>query len=156
VAELFAVPPGVVTETFPVEPSPTTAVILVADLTENDWAAVPPKATAVAPLKLVPVMVTEVPGLPEAGVNDLIVGANTKVKVALLVAEPPGVVTIILPVEPLPTTAAISVLEFTIKEPAVLVPNLTPVAPLKLVPVMIISEPVPPLTGENEVIVGGE
>lgn len=152
---LAAVPPGVVTETFPVEPSPTTAVMLVAaELTLNDLAAVPPKFTAVAPLKLVPVMVTEVPGWPEAGVNDLTVGAATKVKFDLLVAEPPGVVTTILPVEPLPTVADISVLEFTVKDLAALLPNLTLAAPFKLVPVIITTEPLPPFTGENEVIVG--
>ena len=40
-------------------------------------AAVPPKVTAVAPVRLVPVMVTEVPLPPEVGVNELIVGTAT-------------------------------------------------------------------------------
>jgi len=58
-------------------------------------------------------MVTEVPAKPDAGVNELIVGAGIKVKVPLLVAVPPGVVTETVPVLPLATTAVIDVLEFT-------------------------------------------
>jgi hypothetical protein len=38
-------------------------------------AAVPPKLTDVAPVKLVPVMVTVSPDLAEVGVNDVMVGA---------------------------------------------------------------------------------
>jgi len=41
---------------------------------------VPPKRTAVAPVKLVPVMITEVPAPPDVGLNPLIVGADVKVK----------------------------------------------------------------------------
>ena len=43
---LVAVPPGVVTETGPVAPLPTTAVIEVSELTKYEAAAVPPKLTA--------------------------------------------------------------------------------------------------------------
>ena len=39
-------------------------------------AAVPPKLTAVAPVKSVHVMVTVAPGLAEVGVNDTMVGAG--------------------------------------------------------------------------------
>ena len=39
-------------------------------------AAVPPMLTAVAPLRLVPVMVSEVPLPPEVGVKEVIVGAG--------------------------------------------------------------------------------
>ena len=55
---LLAMPFSVVTLTLPVAPAPTTAVILVALTTVNEVAAVPPKLTAVAPVKSVPVMVT--------------------------------------------------------------------------------------------------
>ncbi len=48
----------VVTLTAPVVPEPTTAVILVALTTVNVVTAVPPKLTAVAPVKFVPVIVT--------------------------------------------------------------------------------------------------
>ena len=74
----------------------------------------PPKLTAVAPVKLVPVMVTEVPAPPDVGLNPLIVEADVKVNVPLLVAVPPGVTTETVPVVPVPTTAVIWVLELTV------------------------------------------
>ena len=52
------VPDAVVTETVPEVPAPTVALMLVALNTVNVVAAVPPKLTAVAPVKFVPVMVT--------------------------------------------------------------------------------------------------
>ena len=55
---LLAMPFDVVTLTLPVAPAPTTAVILVALTTVNEVATVPPKLTAVAPVKFVPVMLT--------------------------------------------------------------------------------------------------
>ena len=54
----LAFPPGVVTDTKPELPLATTAVMVVLLTTLNEVAAVPPKLTAVAPVKLVPVMVT--------------------------------------------------------------------------------------------------
>ena len=69
------VPPGVVTDTVPVEPFPTTAVMLVALATLNDATAMPPKVTAVAPVKLVPVMVIVAPTAAEVGAMLPIVGA---------------------------------------------------------------------------------
>ena len=70
------VPPGVVTDTLPDVPDATTAVMLVAETTLKELATVPPKLTAVAPVKFVPVMVTDVPTTPEVGVNDAIVGGE--------------------------------------------------------------------------------
>ncbi len=67
---------------------------------------------------------------------------------------PPGVVTLIAPLAPSPTSAAISASELTVKKAAGVLPNLTAVAPVKLVPVMVITAPVPLLLGVNEVIVG--
>ena len=58
---LVAVPAGVVTATVPEAPQGTTALILVELDTVNDVAAVTPKFTAVAPVKLVPFMVTVAP-----------------------------------------------------------------------------------------------
>ena len=52
------VPDAVVTETEPEAPAPTVALILVALTTVNVVAAVPPKLTAVAPVKFVPVILT--------------------------------------------------------------------------------------------------
>ena len=72
----MAVPSRVVTLTLPVVPLATTAVILVELTTVFDVAAVPPKLTAVAPEKLVPVMVTDVPLPAEVGVKEVMVGAG--------------------------------------------------------------------------------
>ena len=75
--ESVAVPPGVVTLTLPLVPLATTAVMDVALTTLNEVAAVPPKLTAVAPVKLVPVIVTVVPLAADVGVNEVITGAGT-------------------------------------------------------------------------------
>ena len=48
----------------------------MAEFTVKDAAFVPPKLTAVAPVKLAPVMVTLVPGQAMAGVNEAIVGGG--------------------------------------------------------------------------------
>ena len=56
------------------------------------------KVTPVAPMKLVPLMVTLVPTGPLAGVKLVIVGGLMTVKLPALVAVPPGVVTLIVPV----------------------------------------------------------
>ena len=79
-AEVAEVPPVVVTlmSTVPV-PAGDVAVIEVAELTVKLAAVVPPNATAVAPVRLVPVIVTTVP--PAAGPNvgeiEVTVGAAT-------------------------------------------------------------------------------
>src|SRR5581483_3943911 len=72
---LAAVPPGVVTVISPaVAPTGTTAVIWVGESTVK-LAVVPLNLTAVAPLKLLPVIITEVPTTPPAGM-ELITGAG--------------------------------------------------------------------------------
>ena len=64
-----------VTEIVPVvAPVGTVAVMDVAETTVNFVATVPWNLTVVAPVKLVPVIVTVVPMGPDAGVNDVIVG----------------------------------------------------------------------------------
>ena len=55
-------------------------------------------ATAVAAVKFVPLIVTLVPTRPLVGVKPLIVGGFTTVNALLLVAVPPGVVTLTGPV----------------------------------------------------------
>ena len=58
----------------------------------------PLKRTEVVPAKLVPVIVTALPTRPLAGVNEAIVGAGgMTVKSSELVAVPPAVVTLSLP-----------------------------------------------------------
>ena len=62
-------------------------------------AAVPLKATADAPVKFVPVIVTLVPAGPLVGVKPVIVGALAAiVKLLALVAVPPAVATLSGPV----------------------------------------------------------
>ena len=75
---LVAVPKGVVTLTVPLVPDPTTAVMVVLFTTVKDKAAVPPKLTAVAPLRLVPVIVTVAPEAAEVGVKEVIVGVDSE------------------------------------------------------------------------------
>jgi hypothetical protein len=73
----------------------TVAVIMVGALTVN-LAVKLPSFTLVAVAKPEPVMVTVEPACPEVGVNEVIVGVT--VKLPVLVALPPGVVTVIGPV----------------------------------------------------------
>ena len=94
VAALVAVPPGVVTVTKPLTlpvPPGTTRVMLVADTTVKLVTAKLPMFTAVAPVKLVPVMVTAVPGPPVVGVKLAIVGtAAVTTNVKPVEVPPPG------------------------------------------------------------------
>ena len=68
------VPPAVVTVTFPDDPVPTSAVMVVGETTVKYAAGVPPKLTAVAPVKFVPVRVMVVPEIADVGKKDVIVG----------------------------------------------------------------------------------
>ena len=71
-------PPGVVTvtSTTPTAWAGVVAVIEVALVTLTAVAAAPPKLTAVAPVRLLPVIVTEVPPAlgPLAGLTEVTVG----------------------------------------------------------------------------------
>ena len=58
----------------------------------------PLNVTAVAPVKFVPLIVTLVPTGPLVGVKLVIVGAGITVKLFVLVAVPPDVVTLSGPV----------------------------------------------------------
>jgi hypothetical protein len=145
------VPPAVVTDTFtaPAALAGVVAVIEVLLTTVKLVAAVPPKVTDVAPLKLVPVIVTDVP--PEAGpelaLTLVTVGGDTNVNAELRVPVPLGVVTCMLEVaaECAGDIAVIEVALTTVKAEAVVPPNATDVAPVKLVPVIVTV--VPPVVG---------
>lgn len=77
-----AVPQELVTPIFPnAAPDGTTAVSCEVEITLNDVAGVPLNATAVTPTKPLPFTVTEVPGTPEDGLNELIVGIPLTVTV---------------------------------------------------------------------------
>lgn len=146
-------PPGVVTLTLPDAPAPTTAEILVAELTINDCAGIPPKVTIVAPVKFVPVIVIVAPVGAVTGVKEVIVGGATNVN-PFEVAVPPGVVTLTLPDAPVPTTAVIVVAFTTVNDWAAVPPKLTVVAPVKFVPVIVTVVPVAAERGVKLVIVG--
>jgi hypothetical protein len=97
VATLVAVPPAVVTFHLPeAAPAGTVAVICVAELTVK-VAVAEPSLTELAPVKFVPVNVTLVPTGPLAGEKLKTVGAGggtVTVKLPVLVAVPPSVVTL--------------------------------------------------------------
>ena len=118
-------------------------------------APVPLNCTAVAPMKFVPLIVTLVPAGPLPGVKLVTVGGFTTVKLLALLAVPPAVVTLIVPLEvPAGTVAVIAVAEFTAK--LALVPlNRTAVAPMKFAPLIVTLAPTGPLVGVKLEIVGG-
>src|SRR5206468_1776206 len=96
-----------------------------------------------------------VPTGPLVGEKPVMAGGGMTVNVPLLVAVPPDVVTLIVPVlAPPGTVAVIDVDEFTVK--LALVPlKATAVAPVKLEPEIVTVVPTGPLVGEKPVIVGG-
>jgi len=106
---LVPVPAEFVAVIFPVvAPVGTVAVICVSEFTVNVTAAVALKATAVVPLKPVPVSVTTVPTGPFEGLNEVIAGATITVTLVALVPVPAGLVTLIFPVvAPVGTVAVI-------------------------------------------------
>jgi hypothetical protein len=135
-----ATPPGVVTLILPDAPFATTAVRVVLFTTVKEAAGTAPKLTRVAPVKLVPLIVTTIPAPAVAGVKEEIIGAGINVNPAA-VAVPAGVVTLTLPELPLATTAVIVVALITVKEVAPRPPKLTMEAPVKLVPVIVTVVP---------------
>jgi len=157
-------PPGVViaTLTAPAACAGVVAVIVDASTTVTPVAAVPPKVTDDALVRLVPVMVTEVPPAvePLLGETEVTVGAGMKVywsavPVALV---PPDVVTVISTVAaPTGEVALIELAVLTVNEAAAVEPNFTAVAPVKSVPVMVTMVPpaAGPEVGEILVTVGG-
>ena len=138
----------------PVVPLATIVVTVVALITVTELAAVPPMLTDEVPVKLVPVIVMIALVPPVVGVNDVIVGAGIYVNVPALVAVPPGIVKLIVPVVPLATTAVTVVAFTTVTEFAAVPPMLTADVPVKLVPVMVTVAPVAPVAGAKDVMVG--
>ena len=127
-----AVPPGVVTETLPLAPAATTALMEVALFTINEAAATPPNLTELAPVRFVPVITTVAPLEALLGLNVVMVGAAAEIKVnPLTVTVPTGVVTLTFPLAPLPTTATIVVALTTLNDLAAVPPKLTELAPVK-------------------------
>jgi hypothetical protein len=125
-------------------------------------AAIPSNVIDVAPVKDVPVIVTLVPPavLPVNGEMLLITGGGIYVKDENAPLGPPPVVTII-PAAPALSTAGviqvIVVLFTTLREVADNPPNVTKVAPVKFLPVIVTFVPpaMPPDDGEILLITGG-
>src|SRR5579863_1699985 len=91
-AELLPVPPGVITEIFPVlAPVGTLAINCLSDFTMKVFCVTPPKVTLVVCVRLSPLIVTGVPTVPLGGVKPDTCGVTSNV--CRLVNVPPGVVT---------------------------------------------------------------
>ncbi len=72
----MAVSPLTLTLTLPEEPAPITALMVFAFTTEKERAGVPPKLTAVAPVKPEPVMTTEALVVALVGAKLVMAGAD--------------------------------------------------------------------------------
>ncbi len=124
-------------------------------------AGVVPKPTAMASVKLVPVILTVVPPdvSPATGLTAVIVGAVSYVNwsAAEVALVPTGVVTVTstLPAAPPGAVTVIDVAEAAVMVPAV-VPKLTAVAPVNAVPVRVTVVPPDsgPATGLTPVTLG--
>jgi hypothetical protein len=137
-------------------PVGTVARTCVEETNEKLVAATPPKRTAVAPVRFVPVIVTTVPTGPLVGVKLVMVGVGTvTINEDVLVAEPLDVVTVICPVAaPAGTVTMICVAVLEVIVPFTPPPKRTAVAPVRFVPVIVTDEPAEPLTGVKPVMVG--
>src|ERR1700755_1997723 len=80
-------------------------------------------------------------------------GGNVKMK-PLRDPRPAGVITTTAPDAPAPTVAVIAVSERTVKAVAVVSPKLTLVAPVKLLPMIVMVVPIDPVAGVKERITG--
>ena len=150
---LHVVPSAVFTLIQPVSAPPgTVAVICVSDTTVK-LVGTRKKVTAVAPVKFVPVIVTVVPIVPLVGVNELMWGVTVKPDTDT--AEPIEFVSVIGPlVAPLGTLALNCVSEIPHIIVAGVPLKLTPVVPVKFVPVSVTVVPTGPLPGEKLPSVG--
>ena len=154
--QLVPVPSEFVTAMGPVvAPAGTVAVICVEEFTVK-LALTPLNVRALAPEKLVPVIVTVVPTGPLDGVKLVIPGTNVTVKLDALEPVPDEFVTRIGPdCAPGGTVAEMTVSEFIVNTaPTVL--NCTPVALEKLVPWTVTGVPSGPFVGVKLDTVGAD
>ena len=148
-------PPGVVTDTIPEAPAPTTAFIPPGLTTVKDVAGTPPKLTAVAPLRFVPVIEMVLPVPPNTGEKEAIVGGGCTYVNPGSEEVPYGLVTTTFPEAPAPTIALIVVLFIMVNEDAATPPKLTAVTSEKLLPVNVTVVVVVPVVGLKDVNTGG-
>ena len=161
-AEVALVPPGVLTVTCTVpEPAGEVAVIFVADSASSEVALVEPNSTSLAPVRFVPVIVTVVPPAagPLVGSTLVTVGAGMYVNWSPEPVElvPPGVLTVTSTVpEPAGEVAVTCVADSAFTPLALVEPNLTSLAPVRFVPVIVTVVPpaAGPLVGSTFVTVG--
>ena len=154
--ELVAVPPGVATVILPVVAPLGTVAVTLPSFTKTNAAEVPLNRTPLTAVKWFPLIVTEVPATPLEGEKPLMVGALLPVTVKLdeLVAVPPGVVTVILPVVAPLGTVAVTLPSFTKTNAAEVPLNRTPLTAVKWFPLIVTVEPIAPLDGEKLLMVG--
>ena len=149
---LVAVPPGVVIAIFPVTAPVGTVAVTSISLTTVNADTTPPKVTLVALVKLVPLIVTDVPTFPLGGLKLAITGVTLNF---FELPNPPGVKIPIPPVlAPLGTVAVTCVAELTVNVVAFIPPNVTLLACVKPVPVMMTGVPTGPLGGAKLVMAG--
>jgi hypothetical protein len=157
--ELVAVPALVVTEIGPVVALCGTVAVIRVDESTVYVALTPLNARLETFVKFVPAIVTAVPSAPAAGPNDVIVGlagaTELTVKSVALCAVPEEVVTVIFPVAAPDGTAAWICPAETTLYTACTPPNVTELAAVKPVPLIVTVVPGPPVDGENDVIDGG-
>jgi hypothetical protein len=118
-------------------------------------AVVPANFAAVAPVKLVPVIVTTVPVPPLLGLKLLMTGV-TRNELGDDTGPPWALMVIRPVVAPEGTVAVILVDELTVKVTAAVPLNETAVLPDRFVPLSVTAVPTGPLDGENDVNVAGE
>ena len=146
-AALVAVPSSVVTVIGPVAAPLGTVAVTVPGLLTVNVAAVPLNETAVAPVKVVPLIVTTVPTGLLAGAKEVMAGVT--VKRVVVFYGPTRVVTVIGPVvAPVGTVVVIVPEGLTVKVAATPL-NETAVAPMKFVPVIVTPVPTGLKVGVN-------
>ncbi len=148
---MLDVPAKVVTvmSMVPALPAGAAAVIEPSELNVNQLAARVPNFTPVTPVKLLPEMVTIVPPAadPDVGVTDVTLATVAAVVVnwsALEVEEVPALVVTVISTVPVANAGAVAVIcvsESTVNAAAAVVPNLTAVAEVKPLPVMLTMVP---------------
>jgi hypothetical protein len=151
------VPLGVITlmSTMPLPAAGEIAVMLLAEFTVKLVAGVPPNSTAVAPVKPVPVMVTEVPPavVPLAGLRPVIAGAAALIVNVAPDDVPPELVTVTVAVPGVAIrpggTSALSCVALTKLLASEVVPHCTVVPESKFAPLMVRVNSAPPAVAEE-------
>jgi hypothetical protein len=160
-ALVVLVPPGVVTvmSTVPV-PDGLVVRMSASDMMTNVPALVVPNATALAPVKPLPLMYTTVPGRPVFGPTAVTTGVGDAVYVywsfVLVALVPPAVTTVTstVPRACVGLIARMNVSLTTANPGPGVPPKLTAVAPRNPVPVMKVVDPIGPLPGLTVPTVG--